>query len=534
MINNIKRSLIFIGNFQRRTLTTSRILQAEFFNSPQEAVHDIKDGSKLLVGGFGLCGIPENLIDALVKKGVKNLTCVSNTAGTEKHGLGRLLETRQISKMVSSYVGELGRLLETRQISKMVSSYVGENKLFMKQYMNGDIILEFTPQGTLAEKIRAGGAGIPAFFTPTGYGTLVQKGGAPLQYSKEEQNKVILHSKPKETRQFNGIDYVMEEAITGDFSLIKAWKADKLGNVVFRQTAGNFNAPMAKASKCTIVEVEEIVEVGELQPEHIHVPSIYNHRIVLGKNYIKPIERPMFKESTKDKKKDVVETDDMRSRKIIAARAALEFEDGMYCNLGIGIPTLCPNYIPKGITVHLQTENGVIGAGPYPERGQEDPDLINAGKEPITLLPGAAIVSSEEAFAMIRGSHIKLTLLGGMQVSKNGDLANWMVPGKMVKGMGGAMDLVSAPGARVIVTMEHVDKNGNPKILDECNLPITGKGCVSRLITNMAVFDISKKEGLTLIEVREDLSVDDIIKNTGCDFKISKNIKKMGQSSLVE
>uniref|UniRef100_A0A0K0DZA7 Succinyl-CoA:3-ketoacid-coenzyme A transferase n=1 Tax=Strongyloides stercoralis TaxID=6248 RepID=A0A0K0DZA7_STRER len=513
-----KNKLIFLSSLYKREIRNFSIgkrLNAQFFDNAHDAIHDIKNGSKLLVGGFGLCGIPENLISALVKKGIKNLTCVSNTAGTEKHGLGRLLETKQISKMISSYVGE--------------------NKLFMNQYMNGEIELEFTPQGTLAEKIRAGGAGIPAFFTPTGYGTLVQEGGAPVQYCKNEKNKIIKASKPKETRVFNGINYVMEEAIYGDFSLIKAWKADKLGNIVFRHTAGNFNSAMCKASKCTIVEVEEIVEIGELNPNQIHVPSIYNHRIVLGKDYIKPIERPMFKESPSDKKdKDIPQNEGDKNRRIIASRAALEFKDGMYANLGIGIPTLCPNYIPPGITVHLQTENGVIGAGPYPERGQEDADLINAGKEPITLLPGAAIVSSDEAFAMIRGSHIELTLLGGMQVSQYGDLANWMVPGKMVKGMGGAMDLVSAPGARVIVTMEHVDKNGNPKILNKCNLPLTGRNCVSRLITNMAVFDVCKKEGLTLIEVRDDLTIDDIKANTECKFKISENLKPMGQSSLVQ
>ncbi|CEF69764.1 Succinyl-CoA:3-ketoacid coenzyme A transferase 2, mitochondrial [Strongyloides ratti] len=508
-------SLSVLFNGQIRNFSIGRRLNAQFYDNANDAIHDIKDGSKLLVGGFGLCGIPENLISALVKKGTKNLTCVSNTAGTEKHGLGRLLETKQISKMISSYVGE--------------------NKLFMNQYMNGEIELEFTPQGTLAEKIRAGGAGIPAFYTPTGFGTLVQEGGAPVKYCHNERNKMIKGSKPKETRTFNGINYVMEEAITGDFSLIKAWKADKLGNIIFRHTAGNFNTSMCKASKCTIVEVEEIVEIGELDPNQIHVPSIYVNRVIQGKDYIKPIERPMFKESPNDaKNKKIVESDSEKTRRIIASRAALEFKNGMYANLGIGIPTLCPNYIPSGITVHLQTENGVIGAGPYPERGKEDPDLINAGKEPITLLPGAAIVSSDEAFAMIRGSHIQLTLLGGMQVSKYGDLANWMVPGKMVKGMGGAMDLVSAPGACVIVTMEHVDKDGNPKILDECNLPLTGKNCVSRLITNMAVFDVCKKDGLTLIEIRDDLTVEDIKTNTGCTFKISKNLKPMGQSVLIQ
>ncbi|RCN30819.1 3-oxoacid CoA-transferase, B subunit [Ancylostoma caninum] len=221
-----------------------------------------------------------------------------------------------------------------------------------------------------------------------------------------------------------------------------------------------------------------------------------------------------------------------RSREIIAARAALEFRDGMYANLGIGIPTLCPNYIPGGIKVHLQSENGVIGVGPYPKKGKEDADLINAGKETITLLPGASIFGSDESFAMIRGSHMDITILGALQVSQFGDLANWMIPGKLVKGMGGAMDLVSAPGARVIVTMEHCSKNGEPKILPVCDLPLTGKHVASRIITDMAVFDVDKQTGLTLIEVRSDLNVDDIKKVTGAPFKVSDDLKPMGQAKL--
>ncbi|WP_437270072.1 CoA transferase subunit A [Stutzerimonas balearica] len=211
----------------------------------------VEDGMTVAVGGFGLCGIPETLIAALRDSGRKGLTAISNNAGVDGFGLGLLLETRQIRKMISSYVGE--------------------NKEFERQYLSGELELEFTPQGTLAEKLRAGGAGIPAFYTKTGYGTLVAEG--------------------KETRQFNGEWYVMEESLTADLALIKAWKADKAGNLLFRKTARNFNPLAAMAGEVCVVEVEEIVETGELDPDQIHLPGIYVHRIVHNPNPEKRIEK---------------------------------------------------------------------------------------------------------------------------------------------------------------------------------------------------------------------------------------------------
>ncbi len=211
----------------------------------------VEDGMTIAVGGFGLCGIPEQLIAALRDSGKKDLTAISNNAGVDGFGLGLLLETRQISKMISSYVGE--------------------NKEFERQYLAGELALEFTPQGTLAEKLRAGGAGIPAFYTRTGYGTLVAEG--------------------KETRQFNGEWYVMEESLTADLALVKAWKADKAGNLLFRKTARNFNPLAAMAGEVCVVEVEEIVETGELDPDQIHLPGIYVHRIVHNPNPEKRIEK---------------------------------------------------------------------------------------------------------------------------------------------------------------------------------------------------------------------------------------------------
>ncbi len=211
----------------------------------------LRDGMMIMAGGFGLCAIPENLILALRDSGVKNLTVVSNNCGVDDFGLGILLQTRQIKKMISSYVGE--------------------NATFAKQFLDGELELEFNPQGTLAERCRAGGAGIPAFFTKTGVGTVVADG--------------------KETREFDGEAYIMETALVADLSIVKAWKGDKNGNLVYRRTARNFNPPMATAGKVTVAEVEELVEVGQLDPNHIHTPGIYVSRIIQGARYEKRIER---------------------------------------------------------------------------------------------------------------------------------------------------------------------------------------------------------------------------------------------------
>ena len=221
---------------------------------PDEAVSDIFDGALLTIGGFGLCGIPENSLAALVRKGVKNLTCASNNAGVDGFGIGMLLEKRQVKKMISSYVGE--------------------NKLFEQLVLSGELQLELTPQGTLAERLRAGGSGIPAFYTPTGAGTLVAEG--------------------KESREWNGRTYILEQAIVGDFGIVKAWKGDAMGNLMFRKTSRNFNPMCAMAGKITIAEVEELVPVGSLDPDQVHLPGIYVHRIFKGEKFEKRIERKVL------------------------------------------------------------------------------------------------------------------------------------------------------------------------------------------------------------------------------------------------
>lgn len=232
-------------------------MSRKVYPNADEAIFDLQDGSSILLGGFGLCGIPENLIGAVKKRGTKELTCISNNAGVADFGLGLIMANKQIKKMIASYVGE--------------------NPVFEKQFLDGELEVELTPQGTLAERIRAGGAGIPAFFTPTGAGTIVAEG--------------------KETREFDGRTYVMEKWLKADYAFVKAWKADPYGNLIYRKTARNFNPMMATAGKITIAEVEELVGPGELDPDQIHTPGVFVQRIVKGEHFEKRIEQRTVRDS---------------------------------------------------------------------------------------------------------------------------------------------------------------------------------------------------------------------------------------------
>jgi 3-oxoacid CoA-transferase len=439
----------------------------------------LHDNLIIVAGGFGLCGIPENLILALRDSGVKGLTIIGNNAGVDDFGMGLLLKARQVRKVLASYVGE--------------------NKEFERQVLAGEIELELVPQGTLAERLRAGGAGIPGFYTRTAAGTKLAEG--------------------KETKVFDGQEYVLELGIRADVSLVKAWKGDTAGNLVFRKTARNFNPMIATCGKLCIAEVEQLVPAGELDPDQIHTPGIYVDRIFQGTHYEKRIEFRTVQGAAASRKETPV-------RERMARRAAQELRDGYHVNLGIGIPTLVANFIPAGMNVTLQSENGLLGVGPFPSDDHVDPDLINAGKQTISTLPGSAFFSSADSFAMIRGGHIDLSILGALEVSDEGDIANWMVPGKMVKGPGGAMDLVAGV-KRVVAVMEHTARDGSPKILRQCTLPITGKRVVSLIITDLCVFEVKPGGGLVLLELHDGVTVAEVRAKTAASFELTERCREV-------
>ena len=435
----------------------------------EQAAALVPDGASLMAGGFGMTGNPVHLLHALAETSAKDLTYIGNNVGEPNLGGGRLLNHGQIKKAIGSFFTSNPEAVQAAQ--------------------EGRIEVELLPQGSLAEAIRAGGAGIGGFYATTAVGTALGEGA--------------------ETTVIDGRTYVFVHALRADVAFVHAWKADAAGNLMYRRTERNFNKAMATAADMVIAEAEDIVPVGELDPEHVHTPG----------NYVDYLVKVSTSQEDLGSSGSILagESNVSEQRMRIAERALQELKPGDVVNLGVGIPTLISNLITPALDVTLHSESGMLGVGPSPEEGGALDYPVNAGKIPVTALPGSSYFDSSDSFAMIRGGHVDVAIMGGLQVDEQANLANWAAPGKPLLGVGGAMDL--AQGAkRLIITMTHRHKDGSPKIVPACDLPLTALGAVNTVITDLAVFRFVDGE-LTLIEIMPGSSLEEVQTHTGARFK---------------
>jgi 3-oxoacid CoA-transferase len=430
----------------------------------------VKDGDILLQGGFGMTGNPVHLMHALAETNTRNLTFIGNNVG--EAGLGG------------------GRLLRNGQLKKMIGSFFTSNPEAVKAAQNGQVEYELIPQGTLAEALRAGGAGIGGFYTPTAAGTTIADG--------------------KETKIIKGREQVFVEGIRGNVAFLRAWKADTAGNLVYRLTEQNFNKAMATAADLVIAEVEEIVPEGSINPDMIHTQGCFVDYLVQAHVTLEDLGSS----ASVSKSKKV-----SQARMNMAERALAELKHGDVVNLGIGIPTLVADLITPQMGIILHTENGMLGVGPVPADGGGAMDYpVNAGKIPVTALPGSSYFDSSESFGMIRGGHIDVAIMGGLEVDQSGNLANWAVPGQPLLGVGGAMDLASG-AKRLIITMMHTNPDGTSKIVPQCTLPLTALNAVDMIITDLAVFRVVNKE-LVLTQIMPGADLDLVKEKTAASYSI--------------
>lgn len=435
----------------------------------QQAAALVREGDVIFGGGFGMTGNPVHLLHALAERGTKNLTFIGNNTG--EPGLGP------------------GRLLRNGQLKKMICSFFTSNPDAVKLAQSGQVEYELLPQGTLAEAIRAGGAGIGGFYTPTSAGTLLADG--------------------RETKTINGIEQVFIKGIRGNVAFVRAWRADTAGNLTYRMTEQNFNKAMATAADVVVAEVEEIVPVGSIDPNNVHTPGCYVDYLVQHHVTLEDLGSSASLSSSR-------KVDDTRMN--IARRAFAELKRGDVVNLGIGIPTLVADLIKPGDGIILHTENGMLGVGPSPKDGGGAMDYpVNAGKIPVTALPGSAYFDSADSFAMIRGGHVDIAIMGGLEVDEERNLANWAVPGKPLLGVGGAMDLASG-AKKLIITLTHADPDGTSKIVHKCKLPLTAHEVVDMIISDLAVFYFEDGQ-LTLKEIMPGASLEEVRSKTEAKFK---------------
>ena len=464
----------------------------KIFASSDAAVADIPNCATLAIAGFGPTHCwPRDLITAVRRQGCRELTIVSTSVGDPGNvNPQTLIENGQVKKILASFTSRVGRKTASEDL-----------------ILAGKAVGEVVPQGILAERCRAGGAGIPAFYSPTGAATALAAG--------------------KEVRYFDGKPYVLEQAIHADFALLRAWRADAAGNVQFRGSTQNFNVSFAKAAKVSIVEVDEILEVGQLPPESIDLPGIFISRVIRGTF---PMEVP--KETPKGSRREWNSSRSYNgklgiSRDDIARCAARLIREGSYVNLGTGIPLHVCNYL-KGRDVMLHSENGLLGYGGAATGKSINPHVYSAGSQYVTLNPGASFFDSVTSFEMARGGHLDAVVLGAYQVDEHANLANWSTVNPVISGLGGiggAMDLVAA-GPEVIVVMEHQDSKGNAKLLHNCSLPLTASKCVNWVVTDLALLRWSGSN-FVLEEIAPGFNVDEVVEMTEMKLEIAPCVGTM-------
>jgi len=461
------------------------MIKKQICSSALEAVADIFSGAMVCVGGFGpVRNRPITLVTALAARPeVKDLTIVSNGFPHQP-----LAENHQVKKFIGAFGGSVYRRAAASE----------------EQIRSGEMEFEPAPQGIFTERLRAGAAGIPAFFSPVGVDTVVADG--------------------KERRTIAGREYILETALRPDFGFVRAQKGDEAGNLTGVGSTLNFHPVMAAASKVTIAEVDEIVPIGSIAPEDVKVPGIYVDRLLLHDKSLDEDEEQ--RERQRRARRNVPSEGRVGlSNELIALRVARLLRPGQYVNLGMGIPTLVSNFIGPESGVILHAENGVLGYGPEPTEDEYRWYYYNAQGQPVTMLPGGAIFDSFAAFTMARGGHLDVVVLGGLQVSETGDLANWWAPYMAAGGMGGAMDLC-ADVPELIIAMEHTTREGEPKILRRCTYPLTAKGCVTKIVTNLAYIEVTKS-GLVLREVAPGVTPEYVVERTEAPLKVAPDVKEM-------
>jgi len=480
--------------------------------SAEEAVADIPDNASILVAGW-VSGSAYNLLTALAnrKPTPRGLTVCGQCMlyGQELARVGAL------KKFISGYPSDRGSWIDVLGI---------ENPLARAQRL-GEIEVVSEPYGNIFERVRLAGAGIPAFYTPVGVGTSFSAG--------------------KEVRRFNGVTYMLVECPKWDYALVKAHKADRYGNLTYKGTWRGLNSLFAMAANFTIAEVDEIVEVGEITPEDIITPGIWVQRVVKAPYDRNPatfimrassdvprevwIKAKMIP-SEQEQQDEGPQVQEKKARRgltdeLICARAAREIKEGMYVNLGTGIPNGVANYIPEGLEVFLHAENGILGYRGVKSPEETDWAVVNAGGQAVAAVPGTSFLNCCDAFAMIRGKALDLTIVGGYQVSETGDLANYKLEEADIGNPGGAMDL--AYGARrLMVLMEHTMEDGRPKIVRQCSRPLTGVGVVSTIITNYAYMEVTP-QGILLKELAPGIIIEEVQAATEVKLIVAPDVKEM-------